>query len=163
MILHAYEEWGGACVRAVERDVRVRDLGSAAAPRLLLARDRLGVKPLYYWSDGRTLAFASELKALLAHPDVPRALDRQALRLVPAHEYVPSPRSIFAGIRKLPAGHVLRVPLDGARRGRARRSGGRNATGMCGSVAARAGARRSVEEYADELRELLRRRWRAGW
>jgi asparagine synthase (glutamine-hydrolysing) len=155
VILHAYEEWGGACLERLN-GMFAFALWDRRRRELLLARDRLGVKPLYYWSDGRTLAFASELKALLAHPDVPRALDRQALVSYLLHEYVPSPRSIFAGIRKLPAGHVLRVPLDGAARGRAteewrperywdvRFGGGEN------------GRTRSDEEYADELRGLLR-------
>ena len=154
VIPHAYEEWGSVCLERLN-GMFAFALWDRRRREVLLARDRLGVKPLYYWSDGRTLAFASELKALLAHPDVPRALDRQALVSYLLHEYVPSPRSIFAGVRKLPAGHFLRVPLDGAARGRVTedwrperywdvRFGGETERG------------RTDEDYADELRGLLR-------
>jgi asparagine synthase (glutamine-hydrolysing) len=154
VIPHAYEEWGSACLERLN-GMFAFALWDRRRREVLLARDRLGVKPLYYWSDGRTLAFASELKALLAHPDVPRTLDHQALVSYLLHEYVPSPRSIFAGVRKLPAGHFLRVPLDGAARGRVTedwrperywdvRFGGETEGG------------RTDEDYADELRGLLR-------
>ncbi|MBK7861557.1 MAG: asparagine synthase (glutamine-hydrolyzing) [Archangiaceae bacterium] len=75
---------------------------------LLLARDRFGKKPLYWFrgSDG-TLVFGSEVKALLQHPAVPRALDPRALRRYLAFEYVPTPDCIFEGVRKLPEGHAL--------------------------------------------------------
>jgi asparagine synthase (glutamine-hydrolysing) len=80
-------------------------LWDAAARRLILARDRLGIKPLYYQVLPDGLAFASELKALLAlgRPDV----DRTAVRDFLFHGYVPAPKSIYAGISKLPAGHTL--------------------------------------------------------
>lgn len=76
---------------------------------LVLARDRMGEKPLYYgWQNGVFL-FASELKALQAHPAFAGRIDRDALALLLRHSYVPSPYSIYQGIRKLPAGSVLRV------------------------------------------------------
>jgi asparagine synthase (glutamine-hydrolysing) len=81
----------------------------AARGRLVLARDRFGQKPLYYYHgpDGG-LVFASEPKALLAHPDVPRRLDRAGLARYLFYEYVPAPHSIWEGIRKLPpASHLI--------------------------------------------------------
>ncbi len=78
---------------------------------LLLARDRLGEKPLYYYHDLRMIVFASEIKALLAHPDVPRAsaLDAHTLALYLAYGYVPPPLTAFKGIRALLPGCWLRV------------------------------------------------------
>lgn len=83
--------------------------------RLVLARDRMGVKPLYTTTlrDG-TLLWSSELKGLLSHPDVPRVLDPVALRQYLMFEYIPSPRSIYAGIRKLPPGSLLELDQRGA-------------------------------------------------
>ena len=76
---------------------------------LLLARDRFGKKPLYYAADRvARLIFGSELKALLEHPSCPTELDLESLSRYLALEYVPTPHSIFAGVRKLPGGHVLR-------------------------------------------------------
>jgi asparagine synthase (glutamine-hydrolysing) len=83
--------------------------------RLFLARDRLGIKPLYYWTDGRRLAFASELKALLAWPELPADIDPVALDQYLAFEYVPSPRTIFKDICKLPAGYWLSFDDAGVR------------------------------------------------
>jgi asparagine synthase (glutamine-hydrolysing) len=74
--------------------------------RLVLGRDRMGKKPLYYWSGGGRLVFASEIKALLAHPWVPRDLDPDALDAYLTFGYVPTPRTFFAGVRSLPPGHV---------------------------------------------------------
>ncbi len=76
---------------------------------LMLGRDRAGEKPLFYWHDDRELVFASELRALLAHPSVPRSADPVALRRFLLHGYFPAPLTPVAGIRKLPAGHVLLV------------------------------------------------------
>ncbi len=77
--------------------------------RLILGRDRLGKKPLYYWTDGRSLVFGSEIKAVLADPTVPRELDPGAIPAYLTFGYVPTPRTFFAGIRSVPPGHVLTV------------------------------------------------------
>jgi len=74
---------------------------------LVLARDRLGEKPLYYGRIGGSFAFGSELKALRAHPEWSAPIDRSALALFMRHNYVPAPFSIYQGIRKLPPGHLL--------------------------------------------------------
>jgi asparagine synthase (glutamine-hydrolysing) len=75
--------------------------------RLVLGRDRLGKKPLYYWSDGNSLVFASEIKALLVHPSVPSRMDSTALPAYLTFGYVPTPRTFFEGIRSVPPAHVL--------------------------------------------------------
>ena len=89
------------------RDVRARDLGHAGTRTLLLARDRIGIKPLHYaQSDGR-LYFGSEIKSILCAPDVPRELDLDALDHYLSFLYTPRDRSIFKGVHKLPPGHLL--------------------------------------------------------
>jgi asparagine synthase (glutamine-hydrolysing) len=75
--------------------------------RLVLGRDRLGKKPLYYWSDGNSLVFASEIKALLVHPNVPCRMDSAVLPAYLTFGYVPSPRTFFEEIRSVPPAHVL--------------------------------------------------------
>ena len=80
-----------------------------AEQRLILARDRFGKKPLYYWTSGNALVFASEIKGVLAHPEVSRDLDPAAIPAYLTFGYVPTPRTFFAGIQSLPPGHVLTV------------------------------------------------------
>ncbi len=106
MILHLYEERGDE-VPSLLRGMFAFGLYDRPHRRLLLARDRLGKKPLYYHDDGRRLVFASELKALLLDPSVPREVDEAALADYLTLQYVPSPATIFRGVRKLPAAHRL--------------------------------------------------------
>ena len=80
---------------------------------LLLVRDRMGVKPLYYHWDGKTLVFASEIKALLASGLVERRIDEQSLWDYLTFRYVPGPACIWANVRKLPPGHLLRITSGG--------------------------------------------------
>ena len=109
VIVHAWEQWGEQCVRRL-RGMFAFALWDRRRHLLFLARDRLGVKPLYYGEaqDG-TLLFGSELKALLAHPAMPRVLDPLAVEEYFAYGYVPEPRSIFQHARKLPPGHTLSI------------------------------------------------------
>ena len=108
-ILHLYEEEGPACVRRL-RGMFAFALWDARRRELVLARDRLGKKPLYYWHrPGRGFAFASEPKAFLAHPEFRAEPDAAALHLYLTHQYVPAPRSAFRGVGKVPPAHVLRV------------------------------------------------------
>lgn len=105
-ILHAYEEWGHECVK------RLRGMFSFAIwdekeRMLFLARDRLGIKPLYYYCDEHRIIFASELKAILEDRTVSKDLDLEALSDYLSFGYVPCPKTIFKSIRKLPPGHVL--------------------------------------------------------
>ncbi len=80
---------------------------------LLLIRDRMGVKPLYYFWDGRTLLFASEIKALLASGLVERRINKQAIWDYLTYRYVPGPETVWHQIRKLPPGHLLRFKRNG--------------------------------------------------
>jgi asparagine synthase (glutamine-hydrolysing) len=107
VIVHAYEEWGDACVERF-RGMFAFALWDAREHRLLLARDRVGIKPLYYAhaADGG-LAFGSEIKAILEDPAVDRTWSPEALDAYLTFLYVPTPATIYSGIHKLPAGHVL--------------------------------------------------------
>jgi asparagine synthase (glutamine-hydrolysing) len=105
IIVHAYEEYGDECV-AHFNGMFALALWDAREHRLLLARDRLGIKPLYYWLGRDKLVFGSELKALLSHPDVPRRIDLGALDLFLTLEYIPAPRTIYEGVHKLLPGHL---------------------------------------------------------
>jgi len=106
VIVHAYEERGLAALDSLEGMFAIA-VWDEPARTLLLARDRLGIKPLYYAHLPDQLVFASELKALLEHPAVSRTLDLTSLSRYLAHEYVPAPGAIFRDVRKLPAGHWL--------------------------------------------------------
>ena len=108
-IVHGWEEWGESCVQRFN-GMFAFALWDANREVLFLARDRLGEKPLYYaeFPDG-TFLFGSELKSLLVHPDMARTLDVRAVADYFAYGYVPDPKTIYAGIKKLPPGHVLSV------------------------------------------------------
>jgi asparagine synthase (glutamine-hydrolysing) len=107
-IVHGFEQWGFDCFDQLNGQFAL-GLWDQRHERLILARDRVGIKPLYYTAVEGALYFGSELKALLAHPTVRRhaRLDPVSLRQYLAFEYVPTPRSIFAGIAKLPPGCYL--------------------------------------------------------
>lgn len=106
VVLHLYEEEG---VEAVKRlnGMFAFGLWDEKKQRLWLCRDRMGIKPLVYAWDGARLLFASEIKALLVDPTVDKTLDREALMLYLAFNYVPAPRTMFQGIRKLEPGCSL--------------------------------------------------------
>ena len=106
VLLHAYRQWGRACVQELD-GMFAFALWDADRRELLLARDRFGKKPLYFWQHGSELVFASTLSALLRHPRVPRELDERALAEYLALEYVVAPRTILAGVHKLEPGHAL--------------------------------------------------------
>ena len=112
VILRAYETWGPECVRQL-RGMFTFAILDERTRRLVLARDRVGIKPLFYSWDGRRLLFASELKGLLEDSTFPRELDREALGAYLTYHYVPAPRTIFTGARKLPAATTLVLSLDG--------------------------------------------------
>ena len=105
-LVHLYEEHGAGMVEHL-RGMFAIAIWDAPRGRLLLARDRLGKKPLYWRVDGGRLSYGSELKALLADPSLDRAVDREALALFLAYQYVPAPKSILAGVHKLPPASVL--------------------------------------------------------
>ncbi|OGD18480.1 MAG: asparagine synthase (glutamine-hydrolyzing) [Candidatus Aminicenantes bacterium RBG_16_63_16] len=106
-IVHSYEEWGEEFVHRL-RGMFAFALSDEHKDAVLLVRDRLGIKPLYYTVlPNRTLVFGSELKAVLAEPRVTREIDPQALDLYLTLEYIPAPLTIFKNIHKLPAGSYL--------------------------------------------------------
>jgi asparagine synthase (glutamine-hydrolysing) len=112
VILHLYEEFGPECVQHLN-GIFAFAIWDIALRRVTIARDRVGVKPLYYAQVGDQLVFGSEMKVLLAHPSVKRDIDLIALNEYLSYEYVPSPRTIFRGIRRLEPGHVLSYSTDG--------------------------------------------------
>ena len=105
-IVHAYEEWG---LDALDRFDAMFAVAIHDQPneRLVLARDRRGIKPLYYRWDGRTITFASELKALVTAESATPRIDPTALWLYLCLGYIPSPHCIISGVRKLQPGHAL--------------------------------------------------------
>jgi asparagine synthase (glutamine-hydrolysing) len=106
VIVHAYEEWGDACVRSF-RGIFAFGIYDVPRRRLFLARDHLGVKPLYYSDQVGRFLFGSQPRAILEADGVSRALDPTAFSRFLAYGNVPGELCIFAGIAKLPAGHHL--------------------------------------------------------
>lgn len=105
---HLYQEYGDALVDHLN-GMYAFALWDKNKKKLLIARDRFGEKPLYYGVFDGKLIYASEPKAILAHPSVKTGLDTQALRHYLSFDYVPAPMSIYKGISKLPAAHLLTV------------------------------------------------------
>ncbi|HEX7999916.1 MAG TPA: asparagine synthase (glutamine-hydrolyzing) [Pyrinomonadaceae bacterium] len=111
-ILHQYEERGLDFVQDLEGDYAIA-IWDEEREQLVLVRDRIGVKPLYYYhKDGRFI-FASEIKAILQHPSVTPDVDEQALYHYLTFLTTPAPQTLFRDIQKLPAGHMLTVSRDG--------------------------------------------------
>jgi asparagine synthase (glutamine-hydrolysing) len=106
VLVHLYEEAGPAFVERL-RGMFAIALWDAPRRRLVLARDRFGIKPLYYRHVGDSLSYASELKALLQVPGFSREIDHDALEAYLQLNWIPTPLTIFREARKLPAGHVL--------------------------------------------------------
>src|SRR5436190_1294838 len=106
VIVHAYEQWGDECVQRF-RGMFAFALWDEPRRRLLLVRDRLGVKPLYYCATAHGVTFGSEIKSLLEDADVPREWSAESVDAYLALQYVPCPRTIFTSIWKLPPGHLL--------------------------------------------------------
>lgn len=108
VIIHAYEEFGPDCVKEL-RGMFAFAIWDAKRKRLFLARDRMGIKPLYFTQTNDTLWFASEIKALMTDPAVNRDLNHQAIRTFLAFHYVPGEETLFRSVRKLLPGHYLLV------------------------------------------------------
>src|SRR5947207_1146268 len=105
-IVHLYEEMGADCVTRL-RGMFAIALWDARTNRLVLARDRLGIKPLSYWLTGDGIAFCSELRSLVALSRFPRRLDERGIAAFLSLGYVPDPLAAFAGVAKLSPGHLL--------------------------------------------------------
>ena len=106
VILHAYEEWGVDCLKKLNGMFAIA-IWDAPRRRLLVARDRIGEKPLYYYQQGGRLVFGSEIKAVLANPAVPRELNPRGLANFLAFGHAVAPDTIYRGILKLLPGHYL--------------------------------------------------------
>jgi asparagine synthase (glutamine-hydrolysing) len=111
VIVHGYEEWGKDCVSRFN-GIFAFALWDATTRRLFLARDHLGVKPLYYVCLNNQLLFASEIKSLL-QSRCPREVDLNALEQLFTFRYVPSPNTLFKGIKKLPPAHWMLCDANG--------------------------------------------------
>jgi asparagine synthase (glutamine-hydrolysing) len=144
VIVHLYEEYGEECVHQL-RGMFGLAVWDARRRKLFLARDRLGIKPLYYTELRGQLIFASEIKAILQYPGVPRRLNVEGLSNFLSLKYVPAPQTMFEDIYALPPGCTLTCDSNGARVHRywdlsfAKREEGR-----------------SEESYAEQLEALLR-------
>lgn len=114
VVLEAFRQWGTDSFQRL-RGMFAIALWDAQDERLILARDRSGIKPLYFARQAGQIYFGSELKAIFAHPSIPRILDEQALEDFLSLNYVPGPRTLIRGIEKLPAGHYLEWARGDAR------------------------------------------------
>lgn len=112
IILHAYEQWGRDCV-AKFNGIFAFAMWDKKRQELILARDHLGVKPLYYLQLGSLFIFASEIKSLLQVPGCPREVDIVGLSQLFTLRFVPSPKTMFRNINKLPPGHWMVVSEKG--------------------------------------------------
>src|SRR3984893_2383736 len=149
VLVHGYEQWGEGMLERLNGMFAFALLDRPRG-RLLLARDRLGIKPLHYAIDGRRLVFASELKALLCDPALRKGIDPLALDQYLALEFVPSPGCIVRGISKLPPAHTLTWSLSDSSHSLRRYwspdlgDGGRESPA------------RTLDEHCDDLRAVLR-------
>ena len=149
VIVHLYEQEGPDCVKRLNGmfAFAICDLRSAA-PTLFIARDHFGVKPLYYFHEGRRFAFASEIKALLRVPEIDAELDLESLHQYLTFLWVPDPKTMFRRILKLPAGHYATL-----------HDGDLKLTQYWDLTfpAANQNYTRSEDDLADEVRERFRR------
>jgi len=113
VVLHGYEAWGPAGVLPRLRGMAAFALWDDQQQQLFLARDRFGIKPLYYAEHQGRLYFASEIKAILSHPDFPRRVNVAALDTMLTLGFVPGPATMFEGIYRLPPAHFL-IARNGA-------------------------------------------------
>lgn len=113
VIAHAYESYGETFVDHLIGMFAIA-LWDSGKRRLLLVRDRMGIKPLYYHRDDERVVFGSELKAVLAAGGIDRRIDHAALNDYLTFGHVPAPRTVFRGVHKLEPGHMLRVTATGA-------------------------------------------------
>jgi asparagine synthase (glutamine-hydrolysing) len=113
-ILHSYEQHGPDCLKYF-RGMFAFVIWDDKSQTLFCARDRLGIKPFYYFENGRTFAFASEIKALLEHPDMRAEFDESTISEYLAFGYVSSERTLFRNIRQLMPGHHMTVRIRDGR------------------------------------------------
>lgn len=112
VIVHAYEQWGDACVERF-RGMFAFAIADFQRRRVFLARDQLGIKPLFYRADRDRICFASELNALIASEEQVPEIDPQAIDFFLRYRYIPAPRTIYSSILRLPPGHTWSCDFDG--------------------------------------------------
>jgi asparagine synthase (glutamine-hydrolysing) len=144
VVLHAFLQWGEASFARLRGMFGVA-IWQESRRRLVLARDRLGIKPLYYCLHDGELYFGSELKCIFAQPEVPRRIDLDGLNCYLALNYVPGPFTLVEGIRKLMPGHILDWEQ------------GRVTLSQFAPPSPRVSAPQSLEEACTELDELLQK------
>jgi asparagine synthase (glutamine-hydrolysing) len=144
VIVHLYEDFGDECVQHL-RGMFGLAVWDAPRRRLFLARDRLGIKPLYFTQAGGRLVFGSEIKAILQHPGVQANLSLEGLNNFLSLKYVPSPQTMFEGIYALPPGCCLTCDESGVK---VRRYWDLSFANQCHGLPEQA--------YAEQLAELLR-------
>lgn len=110
VILNAYDEWGASCVERLNGEFAFC-IYDRRKKQLFLARDRLGIKPLFYFHRGETFAFSSEMKALMLHPEVKRELDWNSLAAYLTFRYVPGENTIIKGIKRLLPGRTMLIDV----------------------------------------------------
>lgn len=111
-ILKAWNKWGLDAINKF-RGMFAFALYDTIEKKLFLVRDRLGVKPLYYYHENNLLLFGSELKSLLQYKELDKTIDQESLALFLQQGYIPSPNSIFKKVKKLKPGHILEINGDG--------------------------------------------------
>jgi len=142
-VLHAFLEWDtGAFSRL--RGMFAAAIWSEPQRRLVLVRDRIGIKPLYIARRGQNLYFGSELKALFVHPEIERQINPEALHYFTSLNYVPCPLTMVEGIEKLPPGHWLEW------------NGGKVLSGAYWKLRLDPAPHRDIDDAAEELDTLLR-------
>ena len=148
VILHLYEEFGPDCVHHL-RGMFAFAIWDSRKRQLMLARDRIGIKPLYHAMAGQSLVFGSEIKALFSHPSLEPRLNEAALSLYLTFAAVPAPHTLFEGVEKLPPGHRLIVDAT---------SGQRRLERYWQPLPEKLErlSRRDPEEYVERLEQLVR-------
>jgi len=142
VLVHGYEEWGIECVNRL-RGMFAFAIWDEEEKILFLARDRLGIKPLYYYCDEHRIIFASELKAILEDRTVSKDPDLEALSDYLSFGYIPGPKTIFKHIRKLHPGHILTQSPSGTK------------IKQYWDLKFQPNAHTSMEEFCDQIMETL--------
>lgn len=142
VIVNLYRERGDGCLRDL-RGMFAFGIWDRERSELFLARDRIGKKPLYYYDDGKTLVFASEIKGILRDPDVRRVVNEESIADYLRYDYVPDPKTIFRNLHKLEPGHWLKCTREGV------------VTRQYWDVSFRGAADTSLDEAAEELKGLI--------
>jgi asparagine synthase (glutamine-hydrolysing) len=114
VLLYGYREWGPGLLEKLN-GMWSFAIYDRAKGEVFLSRDRFGKKPLFYYSDDHSFVFASELTALRLHPAVPENVDPEALQKFFAYGFIPAPWALLARVKKLPAGHWMKVAVQGLR------------------------------------------------